>query len=223
MPAEAKVAVLGDCGSQRPLLRGVFHLGAAIAATAGAAWLLLIADSPPAYIGGAIFAASLILLYGISGSYHSFSWKPTQRRILRRLDHAMIFVLIAGTYTPLCLKLSLAWGIPILSVVWGIAGVGILLRLVWMGGPRWLSVALYVTLGWTALVGVSEIVQEFAFAPLAMLALGGVLYTLGGAVYAARRPDPWPRVFGYHEVFHLLVIAGSAVHYSLIAAFVLPS
>lgn len=223
MPAEAKVAVLGDRVSQQPLLRGVSHLGAAIAAPAGAAWLLLIADSPSAYVGGSVFAASLMLLYGVSASYHRIYWKPALRRVLRRLDHAMIFVLIGGTYTPLCLAISLAWGIPILSVVWGIAGVGILLRLVWMGGPRWLSVALYVTLGWTALVGVSEIVQEFAFAPLAMLALGGVLYTLGGAVYAAGRPDPWPRVFGYHEVFHLLVIAGSAVHYSLIAAFVLPS
>jgi len=223
MPAEAKVAVLDDRGLPQPLLRGVFHLVAVIAATVGAAFLLLIADSPSAYVGGAIFAASLILLYGISASYHRISRRPTLRRILRRLDHAMIFVLIAGTYTPLCLKVSLAWGIPILSVVWGIAGAGVLLRLAWLGGPRWLSVTLYVMLGWLALVAASELLEEFAPAPLVMLALGGVLYTLGGAVYAAGRPDPWPRVFGYHEVFHLFVIAGSAVHYSLIAAFVLPS
>jgi len=222
MPAEVTVAVLSDPASQRPLLRGVSHLGAAVAATAGAAWLLLIADSPSTYVGGAVFAASLILLYGISGSYHGISWTPALRRILRRLDHAMIFVLIGGTYTPLCLAISLAWGIPILSVVWAIAGAGVLLRLVWLGGPRWLSVALYLTLGWAGLVATSEIVREFAVAPLTMLALGGVLYTLGAVVYAAGRPNPWPRVFGYHEVFHLLVIAGSAVHYSLIAAFVLP-
>lgn len=223
MPAEAKVAVLGDRGLQQPLLRGVSHLGAAIAAPAGAAWLLLIADSPSAYVGGAIFAASLILLYGISASYHRMCWKPTLRRVLRRLDHAMIFVLIAGTYTPLCLKVSLAWGIPILSVVWGIAGAGVLLRLAWLGGPRWLGVTLYAMLGWLSLVAVPELLEEFASGLLVMLVLGGVLYTLGGAVYAAGRPDPWPHVFGYHEVFHLLVIAGSAVHYSLIAAFVLPS
>jgi hemolysin III len=222
MSPEANLAVLDAPGSQRPLLRGVSHLGAAIAATAGAAWLLVIADSPTAYVGGAIFAASLILLYGISASYHSFYWSPTPRRILRRLDHAMIFVLIAGTYTPLCLKVSLAWGIPILSVVWGIAGAGVLLRLAWLGGPRWLRVTLYVALGWLALIAASEIIEEFAFAALLLMVLGGALYTLGGAVYAAGRPDPWPRVFGYHEVFHLLVIAGSAVHYSLIAAFVLP-
>jgi len=222
MPAEAFAAATGDAGTQRPLLRGVSHLGAAVAAVAGAVWLLLIADSPSEYVGAAIFSASLILLYGTSASYHRISWRPTIGRLLRRLDHAMIFVLIAGTYTPLCLKISLPWGIPILSVVWGVAGAGVLLRLIWLGGPRWLRVALYVTLGWVALVGTSELVQEFAPGLLAMLALGGVLYTLGGLVYAVRRPDPWPRVFGYHEVFHLLVIAGSAVHYAVVAAFVLP-
>jgi hemolysin III len=222
MPLEAIAAAPGYTGTQRPLLRGVSHLGATVAATAGAAWLLLIADSPSAYVGAAIFSASLILLYGTSASYHRIRWRPTLQRLLRRLDHGMIFVLIAGTYTPLCLKISPAWGIPILSVVWGIAGAGVILRLIWLGGPRWLRVALYVILGWVALVGISELVQEFAPGPLAMLAIGGLLYTLGGAVYAVRRPDPWPRVFGYHEVFHLFVIAGSAVHYSVIAAFVLP-
>jgi hemolysin III len=222
MPLEAIAAAPGYAGTQRPLLRGWSHLGATVAATAGAVWLLLIADSPSAYVGAAIFSASLILLYGTSASYHRIRWRPTLQRLLRRLDHGMIFVLIAGTYTPLCLKISLAWGIPILSVVWGIAGAGVILRLIWLGGPRWLRVALYVILGWVALVGISELVQEFAPGPLAMLAIGGLLYTLGGAVYAVRRPDPWPRVFGYHEVFHLFVIAGSAVHYSVIAAFVLP-
>jgi hemolysin III len=222
MPAEVTVAVLDNHGAQQPLLRGVFHLGAVVAAMVGAAGLLLIADSPSAYVGGAIFGASLILLYGISATYHRVSWRPAVRQILRRVDHATIFVLIAGTYTPLCLKISLAWGIPILSVVWGIAGAGVLLRLAWLGGPRWLRVTLYVMLGWLALVAASELLQEFAIAPVIMLLLGGVLYTLGAVVYAAGRPDPWPRVFGYHEVFHLFVIAGSAVHYSLIAAFVLP-
>ena len=220
MHAEATAIAPGD--AQRPLLRGVSHLGAAVAAVAGAVWLLLIADSPSEYVGAAIFSASLILLYGTSGSYHRFSWRPNVGRLLRRLDHAMIFVLIAGTYTPLCLKLSLPWGISILSVVWSIAGAGVLLRLIWLGGPRWLRVGLYLALGWVAVVGTSELVQEFAPGILVMLALGGLFYTVGAIIYAMRRPDPWPRVFGYHEVFHLLVIAGSAVHYSLIAAFVLP-
>ncbi len=219
MSSQATAAVLSDAGPPRPLLRGVSHLGAAVAAVAGGVWLLVLADSPSEYVGAAIFAASLVLLYGTSAGYHRISWKPKLRGILRRLDHSMIFVLIGGTYTPLCLKISLAWGIPILCVVWGIAGAGLLMRLVWMGGPRWLRVGLYVGLGWVALVGVSELLQEFTIAPLVMLGVGGVLYTLGGVVYAVGRPDPWPRVFGYHEVFHLFVVAGSAVHYSVIAGF----
>lgn len=222
MASEAQVAVQTDGASQRPLLRGVFHLGAAVAATASTAWLLLIASSPSAYVGGAVFSAGLMLLYGVSASYHCVPWRPARRRLLRRLDHAMIFVLIGGTYTPLCLKVSLAWGIPILSVVWGIAGAGVLLRLAWLDAPRWLAVTMYIMLGWLSLVAAPELVREFTWGPLTMLALGGVLYTLGGAVYASGRPDPWPRVLGSHEVFHLLVVAGSAVHYSLIAAFVLP-
>jgi hemolysin III len=220
--AETRVIRLDEAVDERPLLRGWFHLWAAVAAFAGTALLLVLADSASAYVGGAIFAASLVALYSTSAGYHRITWGPLARRILKRLDHAMIFVLIAGTYTPITLKIGGAWGISMLSVVWGIAGGGVLLKLVWPDAPRWLSVALYVTLGWLALVAASELVQSFAPGPIAMLALGGVLYTLGGIVYALRRPDPWPRIFGYHEVFHALVVAGSAVHYSLVATFVLP-
>src|SRR3989304_7411759 len=128
--------------SQRPRLRGVSHVVAAIVATTlGAPALLLIADSPRAYVGAAVFAASLILLYGTSAGYHRMTWTPRLRGIAKRLDHAMIFVLIAGTYTPFCLLVpSDAWGISLLSVVWGIAGAGGLLKLAWPGAPRWLSV-----------------------------------------------------------------------------------
>jgi hemolysin III len=173
-------------------------------------------------VGAAIFSTSLMLLYGTSASYHRVGWGPTPRRIVKRLDHAMIFVLIAGTYTPLCLEVSLAWGIPILAVVWSLAGLGALLKVLWPDAPRWLSVTLYVGLGWLALVATEELLSSFSAGALAMLALGGVLYTVGGLVYALRRPDPWPRVFGYHEIFHAFVVAGSAVHYSLIALYVLP-
>ena len=207
----------------RPALRGTLHLAAALAAIAGTVLLLLLADSPSGYVGGAIFSSSLILLYGTSATYHQVRWRPSWRNIVKRLDHAMIFVLIAGTYTPFCLDVSLAWGISLLSVVWSIAGAGMLLKLVWPYGPRWLSVAMYVALGWVALVGASEVVDQYMGSPMALLILGGVLYTLGGVVYALGRPNPWPRVFGYHEVFHALVVAGSAVHYSLIAVYVLPS
>jgi len=207
--------------AERPALRGVLHLGAVFAATFGLAWLLVIAGSPREYVGAAIFGASLILLYSTSATYHQLTRWPEWGKVVKRLDHAMIFVLIAGTYTPFCLDVSLTWGIPILSVVWTLAGLGILLKLVWPYGPRWLSVALYVGLGWVGVVAVSEVLEQYAGGPLALLAVGGALYTLGGVIYARGRPDPWPRVFGYHEVFHALVVAGSALHYAAIAVYVL--
>jgi hemolysin III len=222
MGVEAQVGLLPGDTSQRPALRGVFHLCAALAATLGTALLLLIADSPAGYVGAAIFGVSLMLLYGTSATYHSLPWRPSWRRIVKRLDHAMIFVLIGGTYTPFCLDVSLAWGISLLSVVWTLAGAGALLKLVWPDAPRWLSVSLYVGLGWVAVVAASEVVARYMGGPMALLISGGVLYTLGGIVYARRRPDPWPRVFGYHEVFHALVVAGSALHYTAVALYVLP-
>ncbi len=202
----------------------MFHVYAAIAAVAGAPLLLLAADSPRAYVGGAIFAASLMLLYGTSAGYHRITWTPLFRAIISRLDHSMVLVLIGGTYTPFCLVvLNNAWGISMLSVIWGVAGAGILMNLAWPASPRWIRVTFYVVLGWLGLISAWELAAWFTVSPLALLVLGGALYTLGGVVYAVRRPDPWPRVLGYHEIFHLLVVLGSTFHYSLIAIYVLPN
>lgn len=225
MSSQARAGSLsGNIAPQQPLLRGVFHLGAAFTATVGTVLLLLIADSPQAYVGGTIFGVSLMLLYGTSAAYHRINWTPIVGRIVKWLDHSMIFVLIGGTYTPLALVvLSNAWWISMLSVVWGIAGAGILMKLLWPGTPKWLGVMFYVILGWLALVPVWELAAWFTAGPLVLLVLGGVLYTLGGVVYAVGRPNPWPRVFGYHEILHLLVIAGSVLHYALVAIYVLPS
>lgn len=209
-----------DAAIERPLLRGTFHLAAAVLAVFGLAALLVIAGTPAGYVGAAVFGTSLMLLYGTSATYHQLTRWPSWGRVARRLDHAMIFVLIAGTYTPFCLAISPAWGISILAVVWTLAGLGALVKLFWQGGPRWLSVTLYVGLGWVGVVGASEALSEFAASPLALLAAGGFLYTLGGLVYAFRRPDPWPRIFGFHEVFHAFVVAGSAVHFAAIAIYV---
>lgn len=209
--------------TSRPLLRGYFHLCAAFAAIAGLVLIVLLAGSARAYVGGIIFATSLILLYTTSATYHRIRWGRRMRLVMRRLDHSMIFVLIAGTYTPFCLLvLNTAWGISLLSVVWGIAGAGIALKLVWPSAPRWLGVGLYLTTGWVAVVASTQIAAWAAAVPLLLLVLGGVLYTLGGLTYALRRPNPFPRVFGYHEVFHLLVIAGSVLHYSLVAIYLMP-
>jgi len=208
---------------QRPLLRGAFHLCAAPVAIVGAVVLLLLADSPRAYVGAAIFGASLILVYTTSAAYHRVPWSPRFRGLVRRLDHAMIFTLIAGTYTPFCLLLlNTAWWISMLSVVWGIAAAGIILKLIWPGAPKWLSVAFYVIVGWLALVTAPQLMDWFTAGPLALLVLGGIVYTVGGVVYAIGKPNPYPRMFGYHEVFHLLVITGSILHYSLVAIYVLP-
>ena len=224
MSTEPQVAILAqDPATQRPALRGTLHLAAAFAAVAGTVWLQLIADSPTAYVGAAIFGASLILLYSTSAGYHTIPWSATLRNIVRRVDQSMIFVLIAGTYTPFCLKVSLEWGIPLLVVVWTLAGAGVLLKSVWPGGPRWLTVGLYLGLGWVGIAVVSEALAVFPVVSLVMLAIGGVLYSVGAIVYGLRRPDPWPRVFGFHEVFHGLVVAGSAVHFSLIAVYILPA
>ncbi|UCH86614.1 MAG: hemolysin III family protein [Dehalococcoidia bacterium] len=218
------MALADEFTRERPMLRGVSHVGATIAAMLGAPLLLLVADSPRAYVGGAIFATSLILLYGTSAAYHHIAWTPLFRAIISRLDHSMVLVLIAGTYTPLCLVvLSNAWGITMLSVVWGVAGAGIITNLARPATPRWLRVTFYVILGWLALASAGELAARLSASPLALLVLGGVLYTVSGIVYAVRKPDPWPRVFGHLEVFHLLVIAGSALHYSLVAIYVLPS
>lgn len=207
----------------RPSLRGVLHLGAAVLAAIGLVAVVLIADSPRGYVGGAIFASSLVLLYATSATYHRVTWRPVWRRIVKRVDHAMIFVLIAGTYTPFCLlTLTNAWGITMLSIVWGVAGAGMLLKVAWPGAPKWLSVPLYIAVGWLAVIASPQLVDRLGGVPLAMLVGGGVLYTVGGIVYAVERPNPWPRVFGYHEVFHALVVAGSAVHYALVALFLLP-
>jgi hemolysin III len=213
-----------DIGLRRPLLRGYFHALAAGAAIAGLVLLVLLAESPRAYVGGAVFAASLILLYLTSATYHTITWGRRMRAVLKRLDHSMIFVLIGGTYTPFCLLvLSDAWGISMLAVIWGVAAAGILLKVIWPGAPRWLGVILYASAGWMAVVATVPLADWFAFGPLALLVTGGVLYTIGGVIYALRRPDPFPSVFGYHEVFHLLVIGGSVLHYILVAAYLMPA
>ena len=184
---------------------------------------MLLADSAEAYVGGVIFAASLIALYATSATYHTVTWGRRMRAFLKRLDHSMIFVLIAGTYTPICLiAASTAWGIAILAIVWSIAVAGIILKVFWPGAPRWLSVLLYASAGWLGAIAGIPLTEWLAWAPIALLIMGGVLYTIGGIIYATRRPNPWPSVFGYHEVFHLLVIAGSVLHYTLVAAYLMP-
>lgn len=205
-------------GDPRPLMRGVTHLVMAVAAPFGLVVLLLLADSPSDYVGAAIFASSLMALYTTSASYHVVPWPRNLRGIMKRLDHSMIFALIAGTYTPFCLlAVGRAWGIAMLAIVWSFAGAGMLLKLIWPSAPRWLSVALYMGVGWLAVIAAAEIVDSMSVAQISMVLLGGVLYSIGGVIYAVKHPNPFPRIFGFHEVFHVFVIAGSLVHFALVA------
>ena len=221
-PQSADVpATIAAAIEQRPLLRGTLHLAMAIAAPFLLVLLLLIADSPREYVGGAIYASTLIALYVTSASYHLAPWPAMWRRIMKRLDHSMIFALIAGTYTPFCLLVvGDAWGISLLSIVWTLAGVGMLLKVAWPDAPRWLGVALYLGLGWVGIVAAAPLISNLGLWGSMTVLFGGLLYSVGSIAYAMRRPNPFPAVFGYHEVFHTFVIAGSIIHFTLIAAYV---
>jgi len=209
---------VSDPDERKPLLRGYLHLGAAFAAVVGLVALMLLADTPKEYVGGAVFAASLVLLYATSATYHIINWGRRMHGVLMRLDHSMIFVLIAGSYTPVCLlALSGAIAIGLLVLVWSIAVAGIVLKVTWPSAPRWLGVACYIAAGWIFLVAVTEIKDTLALVPAVLLLTGGLCYTAGGVIYALRRPNPFPRVFGYHEVFHALTIVGGAAHFAVVA------
>lgn len=211
----------GSSDEPRPLLRGVLHLVAAVLAPAGLVALMFIADSPRRYVGGAVFATSLILLYMSSASYHLVPWPDRLRGVMKRIDHSMIFLFIAGTYTPFCLiVLDYAWGIPMLAVVWTLAAIGVLSKVFWPYAPRWLTVTPYLALGWIGVIPAVQVVSAMSGGRLALLALGGGLYTVGAVIYARKWPNPFPRVFGFHEIFHACVIAGSAIHFALIAIYV---
>jgi hemolysin III len=183
--------------------------------------LIFIADSPREVVGGAIFGASLISLYSTSATYHLLPLGRRLRNLMRRVDHSMIFVFIAGAYTPFALKImGNAWGIPVLSVVGGLAGVGVIIKLAAPALPRWIGVGLYLGLGWVGVVAISELLTGLPWRALALLVLSGILFSAGGAMYATRRPDPFPSVFGYHEMFHALQVAATAVIYAVVALYV---
>ena len=208
----------------RPSLRGYIHLASAIAAPFALWYLLHVADSARAYVGASIFGASLILLFTTSASYHLLPWRPRIRRVVKRIDHSAIFALIAGSYTPFCLQtLDLQQGIPILATVGGLAFVGVVLKLGWPGMPKWIGVAAYLAVGWAGIAALPSLATNLAPAAMALLLISGALYTVGAIAYAARWPNPIPRVFGHHEIFHACVTLGCAGIYSVVVVVVLPS
>jgi hemolysin III len=208
----------------KPRLRGVSHQWAFFVSLVTGLALVLSAPGGKATLAAGIYAASVAALFGTSALYHRITWaSDAARRWMRRLDHSMIFLLIAGTYTPFAL-LSLSGGLAtaILVAVWAGAGAGIVLKLAWIDAPKWLVAVIYVALGWVVVAAFPQLYDALGVTAVAMVAAGGVLYTAGAVIYATRRPDPVPTVFGYHEVFHALVIVAAALQYAVVAFYVLP-
>jgi hemolysin III len=202
----------------RPRLRGVSHQWAFFCSLVTGSVLVVAAPAGRPTVASAIYAASVAALFGTSALYHRVTWATASaRRWMRRLDHSMIFLLIAGTYTPFALLvLDGTLATVILVVVWAGALGGIVLKLVWIDAPKVVVAAVYVVLGWVAVVALPDLVDELGVASTVLVVAGGMLYTAGAAVYALRRPDPVPAVFGYHEIFHALVIAAAALQYAVV-------
>ncbi len=206
----------------KPLLRGVLHqVGFSVSLVLGT---LLIVGSAGAteHVGASVFAGSVAACFGLSALYHRVNWRPGVRLWMRRADHAGIYLLIAGTYTPVCLlALSGTWRFAVLAVVWVAAAAAIVLKFAWVDAPKWLAAVIGIALGWAGVALLPQLAHRVHPAAIVLLALGGVAYTVGAVIYALRRPDPVPAVFGYHEVFHALTIVGVGFQYVAIAFFVI--
>lgn len=208
----------------KPRLRGVTHEWAFFCSLGFGAALILLAQTPKATLAVAIYAISVSALFGTSALYHRVNWRrPNVRRWMRRLDHSMIFFLIAGTYTPFALLvLHGALATAILAVVWAGAVAGAVVELIWIDHPKWASVLVYISLGWVAVVAFPSLWSSLGVGGATLVIAGGVLYTAGAVVYATQRPNPNPAIFGYHEIFHLFVIAAAIAHFTAVAFFALP-
>ncbi len=207
----------------KPKFRGVSHEWAFFLSLGLGLSLLIIADTPLKLLAVTIYTVSLCGLFGTSALYHRVNWKTSRARtMMKRLDHSMIFLLIAGTVTPFALlTMSGTWSTAILVAVWSGAAIGVAIELLWTGSPKWVSVVIYLIVGWIGAVAFPHIVGTAGVFAGLLIATGGILYTVGAVVYATQRPDPNPTYFGYHEVFHLFVIGAAATHFAAIAFFAL--
>jgi hemolysin III len=205
----------------KPALRGVLHQLACAFALAAAPFLIVGAQGTRRTFAAAVFAVSVVACLGTSALYHRITWKPRARLWMRRADHAGVYLLIAGTYTPVSLfALQGAWRPVVLAVVWGGALAAIVLKFVWVEAPKWLAAAIGIGLGWVAVIALPQLIAHLHPAAFTLLIVGGLAYTAGAVVYARRWPDPRPAVFGYHEVFHALTIVAIGCQYVAIAFFI---
>jgi hemolysin III len=220
----AREATAEAIAAVKPKLRGVSHEWAFFVSLVFGAALIFFAKTPKATLAVAVYAVSLSALLGTSALYHRVDWKrPSVRTWMRRLDHSMIFFLIAGTYTPFALiVMHGAIATAVLVFVWVGAIAGAIVEMVWIGHPKWVSATVYLSIGWVAAVAFPQLWNTLGPAGALLLVGGGLLYTMGAVVYAVQRPDPNPAIFGYHEVFHAFVIAAALMHFAVIAFYALP-
>ena len=203
---------------ERPRWRGVLHQWAFFASLLAGLVLVLVTRAD-AMVPTLLYAVSVAALFGTSALYHRVHWSPSRRALMRRLDHAMIFVLIVGTYTPLALvTLQGHWVRTVYAAVCVVSAFGFIITVGWLTVPKWLTALVYLVVGWMGLALLPALFRAVGVSGIALLLLGGLLYTVGAVIYARKRPDPLPQVFGYHEVFHALVIAAAAVHFGLVAS-----
>jgi hemolysin III len=197
----------------KPRLRGWIHAGTFPLALAAGIVLIVLAPTAPGKISAAVFGLSACLLFGVSAVYHRGSWSPRTEAVLRRLDHTNIFLIIAGTYTPLAVMLlPRSQGTVLLALVWSGALLGLLARIFWLNAPRWVYVPVYLALGWVAVAYMGQFWATGGPAVVWLIAAGGVFYTAGAIVYGTKKPDPSPAWFGFHEIFHVCTVLGFACH-----------
>jgi hemolysin III len=214
--------LVASSGSERPRLRGVLHQYAFFASLAVAAPLVALDDALRQRVAAAVFAASVAAMFGVSALYNRVTWSPRWRRWMRRLDHTTIFLFIAGSYTPVGLVvLSGAWRIVILAVVWSGVSAAVLVSLAFPEAPKWVAATIGIALGWVGAAAFPKLLDRIGPWGVTLALLAGFLYTAGALVYARRRPNPYPTVFGYHELFHALVIAAVVCEYVCVAFFML--
>ncbi|MEY2996510.1 MAG: hypothetical protein RLZZ39_1335 [Actinomycetota bacterium] len=224
MSAESTLAPVGPTDVIRPILRGVFHRVAVVVAIPAFVVLIVMAPTAGARVASAIYALGILAMLGVSAVYHSGRLSERATRIFKRIDHSTILLAVTGSYTAVAVgALDGRSRVTLLVFVWTAAVVGVIIRMRWLHGPRAVSATVYLVVGWSALVEIAALVRSLDAADTALLVTGGGLYTLGAVIYSAKWPNPFPRVLGFHEVFHALVVGAVVVHYVLVARLVIPS
>lgn len=204
--------------AERPAWRGLMHSWAFVAAIPAGVLLIVLADRPSARTAAAIYASTLLLVFGTSAAYHRLAHSYRARQIMQRVDHSMIYLLIAGTYAPICLvALPVAWGVSLLSIVGAMGLLGIVLKLLAVQRLQWLTYALYPIMGWVAVFAGPVLADHLTGLQLGLVVAGGIAYTVGFPILLLRRPDPWPKVFGYHEIWHGFTVLAAVLHFGAVA------